>query len=155
MFHVTPEDENLNALLEMLTHLHREPVIVQKYLSEVRMGDKRIVLIDGDPGGAVNRLPLSGEIRSNIHIGGNVTRTTLSRRDREICEIIGPILKARGLVFVGIDVIGPYLTEINVTSPTGLQEINLFDGTRLETRIWDAIESRRTALSLPPVTMIR
>ncbi len=153
VFHITPADENLNALLEMFTHLYREPVIVQKYLSAVRMGDKRIVLIEGEPGGAVNRVPPLGEVRSNMHVGGRAMRTTLSRRDREICETIGPILKARGLVFVGIDVIGPYLTEINVTSPTGLQEINRFDGTRLESRIWDAIESRRTALSLPSVTV--
>ena len=153
VFHLTPADENLNALLEMLTHLYRdEPVIVQKYLPEVRMGDKRIVLIDGELGGAVNRIPLPGEIRSNVRVGGRTMRTTLSRRDHEICETIGPILKARGLVFVGIDVIGPYLTEINVTSPTGLQEINRFDGKRLESKIWDAIERRRTSLSCLPVT---
>ncbi|VBB68774.1 Glutathione synthetase [invertebrate metagenome] len=152
VFRITPEDENLNALLEMLTQFNREPIVVQKYLSDVRMGDKRIVLIDGEPGGAVNRVPQAGEARSNLHVGGRAVKTTLSRRDREICETIGPILKARGLVFVGIDVIGPYLTEINVTSPTGLQEINRFDGECLEARIWDAIESRRAALSSPPVT---
>ncbi|KAF0118495.1 MAG: glutathione synthase [Rhodospirillaceae bacterium] len=143
VFHLTPEDENLNALLELFPRLYRgEPVVVQKYLPQVREGDKRIILIDGAPAGAVNRIPLKGESRSNMHVGGRAVKTGLTARDREICATIGPILKDRGLVFVGIDVIGPYLTEINVTSPTGLQEIDRFDGVCLESQVWDAIESR-------------
>jgi glutathione synthase len=126
----------------MFTQLYREPVIVQRYLPEVRQGDKRIILIDGEPVGAINRVPRAGEARSNMHAGGQPLRSELTRREREICAILGPELKNRGLIFVGIDVIGDYLTEINVTSPTGLQEINRFDGTRLEMKIWDAIEAR-------------
>jgi glutathione synthase len=142
VFHIRPGDENLNALLEMFTQFYREPIIVQRYVPEVRLGDKRIILVDGEPAGAVNRVPAEGEARSNMHVGGRPVKTTLSRREREICEVIGPALKERGLVFVGIDVIGDYLTEINVTSPTGIQEINRFDGGRIEARIWDAIERR-------------
>ncbi|WP_119460492.1 glutathione synthase [Rhodospirillaceae bacterium SYSU D60014] len=142
VFHVKPEDDNLNALLELFTQLYREPVIVQRYLPEVRQGDKRIILIDGEPAGAINRVPAAGEARSNMHAGGRPMKATLTVREREICEAIGEALKSRGLVFVGIDVIGDYLTEINVTSPTGLQEINRFDGVQLEARIWDRIEDR-------------
>ncbi len=142
VFHLAPGDENLNALLEVFTQLFREPVIVQRYLPEVRDGDKRIILIDGEVAGAITRIPAAGEARSNMHAGGRPIKAELSARDREICEAIGPALKARGLIFVGIDVIGDYLTEINVTSPTGLQEINRFDDVQLERSIWDAIESR-------------
>jgi glutathione synthase len=142
VFHITPHDENLGSLLEMFTQLYREPVIVQRYLPEVRQGDKRIILIDGEPAGAINRVPQAGEARSNMHAGGKPLRSELTRREREICAILGPELRNRGLIFVGIDMIGDYLTEINVTSPTGLQEINRFDGTRLEMKIWDAIEAR-------------
>ncbi len=142
VFHVAPGDENLNALVEMLTAFNREPVIVQRYLPEVRAGDKRIILIDGEPAGAINRIPPAGEARANMHVGAKVVAATLDRRDREICAAIGPALKERGLIFVGIDVIGPYLTEINVTSPTGIQEIDRFDNVNLEGRIWDVIEGR-------------
>ncbi len=142
VFHITEGDENLNALLELFTQLYREPVIVQRYIPEVRQGDKRIILIDGEPAGAIARIPPPGEARSNLHVGGKAVKAELTTRDREICEAIGASLKRRGLVFVGIDVIGDYLTEINVTSPTGLQEINRFDNVRLEERIWDAIEAR-------------
>ena len=142
VFHVTPNDENLGSLLEMFTQIYREPVIVQRYLPEVRQGDKRIILIDGEPVGAINRVPMAGEARSNMHAGGKPMQSELTARERSICAAIGPDLKKRGLIFVGIDVIGDYLTEINVTSPTGLQEINRFDGTRLEMKIWDAIEAR-------------
>ncbi len=142
VFHIGPEDENLNALLEMFTELYREPVVVQRYLPEVRRGDKRIILVDGVPAGVITRVPAPGEARANLHVGGTPVQEKLSRRDREICEAIGPTLKERGLVFVGIDVIGDYLTEINVTSPTGVQEINRFDGVCLEADIWDAIETR-------------
>ena len=144
VFHVGPEDENLNALLEMFTELYREPIIVQRYLPEVRAGDKRIILINGKPAGAVNRVPPAGEARANLHVGARAQKAELDRRDLEICEAIGPVLKKRGLIFVGIDVIGGYLTEINVTSPTGLQEINRFNEVSLESGIWDAIEARLT-----------
>ncbi len=142
VFHVTPSDDNLNAMLEMFTALYNEPVIVQRYVPEVRKGDKRIILVDGEPAGAVARLPAQGEARANFHAGGRAEKTTLTARDREICALIGPALRDRGLVFVGIDVLGDYLTEINVTSPTGIQEINRLDGTKIEAQIWDAIERR-------------
>ncbi|MPZ11960.1 MAG: glutathione synthase [Kiloniellaceae bacterium] len=142
VFHLGPEDENLNALLELFTDLYREPIIVQRYLPEVRAGDKRIILIDGRPAGAINRVPAKGESRSNMHAGGRPERAALTRREHEICEAIGPTLKERGLIFVGIDVIGDFMTEINVTSPTGLQEINRFDDVCLEAEIWDVIEER-------------
>jgi glutathione synthase len=142
VFHIGPDDENLNALLELFTQLYREPVIVQKYLPEVRDGDKRIILIDGEAAGAVTRVPAKGEARANLHVGGKAMRSELTKREREICAAVGPSLREMGLVFVGIDVIGDYLTEINVTSPTGLQEINRFDGVKLEAKIWDAIEAR-------------
>ena len=145
VFHIAPGDENLNVLLEMFTEMYREPIIVQRYLPEVRAGDKRIILVDGEAAGAVNRVPPAGEARSNMHVGGVAEAATLSARDREICRVIGPTLKERGMIFVGIDVIGDYLTEINVTSPTGLQEINRFDGVCLEALIWDAIEVRVVA----------
>lgn len=142
VFHVDPEDDNLNALLEMFTGLYREPIVVQAYLPEVRAGDKRIILIDGRAAGAVTRVPAAGEARANLHVGGRALQTTLTPREREICETIGPDLKRRGLVFVGIDVIGDFLTEINVTSPTGIQEIGRFDGVSLEAQMWDAFEER-------------
>ncbi|MEQ8357428.1 MAG: glutathione synthase [Kiloniellaceae bacterium] len=142
VFHLGPEDENLTALLELFTGLYREPIIVQRYLPQVRRGDKRIILIDGRPAGAINRVPAKGEARSNMHVGGRAEKSELTPREKEICEAIGPALKERGLIFVGIDVIGDYMTEINVTSPTGLQEINRFDETRLEAQIWDVIEER-------------
>ncbi len=145
VFHIGPGDENLNSLLELFTQLYREPVIVQRYLPEVRAGDKRIILVDGVAVGAVNRVPAAGEARSNLHVGGQAVKAELTPRDREICEAIGPTLRQRGLIFVGIDVIGQYLTEINVTSPTGIQEINRFDAVKIEADIWDAIETRRSA----------
>ncbi|MBL8660609.1 MAG: glutathione synthase [Rhodospirillales bacterium] len=142
VFHVDPDDDNLNALLEMFTQLYREPVVVQRFLPEIRAGDKRIILVDGEAAGGVTRVPQPGEARANLHVGAIGEKTTLTRRDREICEAIGPELKARGLVFAGIDVIGDYLTEINVTSPTGIQEINGFDMTAIEANLWDAFEAR-------------
>ncbi len=143
VFHLRPEDTNLNSLIEFFRGVLDEPLMVQRYLPEVRQGDKRIVLIDGEAAGAINRIPPLDDARANLHIGGKAVKATLDARDREICEAIGPVLKARGLVFVGIDVIGGWLTEINVTSPTGLQEIDRFDGVSLEARIWDVIEARR------------
>jgi glutathione synthase len=145
VFHLRPDDANLNALLELFSERSREPVIVQRYLPEVRRGDKRIILIDGKPAGAINRVPASGESRSNLHVGGRAEKAPLTARDKEICAAIGPTLREKGLIFVGIDVIGDYLTEINVTSPTGLQEINRFDGVKLEADIWDAIEAKLAA----------
>jgi glutathione synthase len=142
VFHITPEDENINALLELFTQLFREPIIVQRYIPEVREGDKRIILVDGVAGGAIMRVPAKGEARANMHAGAQPMKTKLTKREREICEAIGPALRDRGMIFVGIDVIGDYLTEINVTSPTGLQEIRRFDGVALEENIWDAIEKR-------------
>ena len=142
VFHIGPEDENLTALLELFTQLYREPIIVQRYMPEVRQGDKRIILIDGEAVGAINRVPPPGEARANMHAGARPEQANLTGRDRELCAAIGPVLKKRGLVFVGIDVIGGFMTEINVTSPTGIQEINRFDGVCLEAGIWDAIELR-------------
>jgi len=142
VFRIQPGDENLGSLVELFTQYSREPLIVQRYLPAVRQGDKRIILIDGAPAGAINRVPAQGEARSNMHVGGRPEKAELTARDKEICAAIGPELKRRGLIFVGIDVIGDVLTEINVTSPTGLQEINRFDGVCLEADIWDAIEGK-------------
>ncbi|MEH6402309.1 MAG: glutathione synthase [Sneathiella sp.] len=142
VFHLKPGDENLTVVHELFTQFYREPMIVQKYLPEVRQGDKRIILVDGKPVGAINRVPPEGESRSNMHVGGSAMRSTLTPREEELCEIIGPSLKEQGLIFVGIDVIGDYLTEINVTSPTGLQEINRYDDVKLEAGIWDCIEEK-------------
>ncbi len=145
VFHLKPGDENLNSLLELFTGLYREPIIVQRYMPEVRAGDKRIILVDGEAVGAVNRVPAAGEARSNMHVGGRAEKAGLTDRDREICAAIGPSLRDQGLIFVGIDVIGDVMTEINVTSPTGIQEIGRFDGISIEAMIWDAIEARRAA----------
>lgn len=142
VFRVKPDDENLGAMLEMLTQFYREPVIVQRYVPEVRKGDKRIVLVEGEAVGAINRVPAEGEARSNLHVGGRPEPVALSPRDQTICKAIGPELKARGLVFAGIDVIGDYLTEINVTSPTGIAEIKRFGGADIAALIWNAIEAR-------------
>jgi glutathione synthase len=142
VFRVRPDDENLGALLEMFTTFYREPIVVQRYLPEVRKGDKRIILIDGEFAGAINRIPADGEARSNMHVGGKPVPTTLTARERQICDSLGPQLKKRGLIFAGIDVIGDYLTEINVTSPTGIQEVKRFGGPDGAKLIWDAIERK-------------
>lgn len=142
VFHVGPKDPNLSALVEVFSAMGREPFMVQRYMPEVMQGDKRIVLVDGKPAGAINRLPKTGEIRSNLAAGGRAEATTLTARELEICERIGPELSRRGLLFVGIDVIAGYLTEINVTSPTGIVAIDKFNGTNTAGLIWDAIESR-------------
>ncbi|MGZ6006130.1 MAG: glutathione synthase [Rhizomicrobium sp.] len=143
VFRVKPDDENLGSLLEMFTQFYREPVIVQRYLPEVRKGDKRIILVDGEFAGAINRVPAAGEARSNLHVGGRPEATTLTKREQDICAALGPELKKRGLIFTGIDVIGDYLTEINVTSPTGIQEVRRFGGPDIAKLIWDAIERRK------------
>jgi len=147
VFHITPDDENLNSLIEMFEGLYREPFIVQRYLPEVRDGDKRIILVDGEPVGAINRVPAEGEARSNMHVGGRAEKIGLTPREQDICAAIGPALREQGLIFVGIDVIGDYLTEINVTSPTGIQEIDRFDRVNLSALIWDAIEKRRVDIA--------
>ena len=152
VFHLKPGDTNLGSLVELFKTFLDEPLMAQRYIPEIRQGDKRIILIDGKPAGAVNRVPAAEETRANLHVGGRAEKALLTRRDHEICEMIGPTLHERGLIFVGIDVIGDWLTEINVTSPTGLQEIDRFDGVNLEGRIWDAIEgriNRRTEHALP------
>jgi glutathione synthase len=145
VFRLDPSDRNLAALHELFTGFSREPLIVQKYLPEVSAGDKRVILVDGEAAGAINRVPQPGETRSNLHAGGRAEKVALTDRDREICAEIGPVLREKGLVFVGIDVIGDWLTEINVTSPTGIQELERFDGIDVAGRIWDAIEARRRA----------
>ena len=145
IFRIKPDDENLAALLEMHFARSREPLMFQRYEPAVRLGDKRIILVDGEPMGAVNRVPAQGEARSNMHVGGRAEKSPLTQRDREICAAIGPTLRDQGMIFVGIDVIGDYLTEINVTSPTGLQEIARFDGVHIEQAIWERIEAKVAA----------
>lgn len=142
VFHVGKKDANLAALVELFGQVWREPFMVQKFLPDVSQGDKRIVLIDGIATGAINRLPKEGEIRSNLAAGGKAHPTELSPREQEICAALGPELARRGLVFVGIDVIAGYLTEINVTSPTGIVAIDAFNGTDTPAMICEAIERR-------------
>ena len=144
VFRLTPNDQNLNSLLEMFFTQSREPVIVQAYIPAVRQGDKRVILVDGEAVGAVNRVPEEGEARSNFHVGGIARATTLTARDLEICKAIGPELRRRGLLFVGIDIIGDYLTEINVTSPTGIREIDFLSKVNIASLTWDAIERNRS-----------
>jgi glutathione synthase len=143
VFRLKPEDENLGSLLDMFFASSREPLMIQRYEPAVRAGDKRIILIDGEPLGAVNRVPAAGDSRSNMHAGGRPEKTMLTAREREICAAIAPVLKQEGLLFTGIDVIGDYLTEINVTSPTGLQQIARFDNLNLAAAIWEKIEATR------------
>ncbi|WGW05373.1 glutathione synthase [Tropicibacter oceani] len=144
VFRLDANDKNLSSLHELFTGFSREPLIAQKYLPDVTAGDKRVILVDGEPVGAINRVPAAGEVRSNMHVGGRPEKIDLTARDREICAAIGPTLRDRGQVFVGIDVIGNYLTEINVTSPTGIQELERFDGINVAEKIWQAIEAKLT-----------
>ena len=143
VFHSTRDDRNLSSLLEMFGQMFREPFIAQEYLPAVRKGDKRILLVDGEPVGAINRVPAEHDARSNMHAGGRPEATELTAREREICARIAPALKARGFLFVGIDVIGDYMTEINVTSPTGIREVKKFGGADVASLLWDAIERKR------------
>jgi len=143
IFRIKPDDENLGALLDTYFANSPEPLMVQRYEPAVRAGDKRVILVDGEPLGAINRVPMEGDARSNMHAGGVAEPTEMTARDHEICERLGPTLKERGLIFAGIDVIGDYLTEINVTSPTGLQQVARFTGVHIEQAIWDRIEARR------------
>ena len=145
VFYLKPDDENLSSLLENLLGASREQLMIQAYIPEIRQGDKRIILVDGEPIGAINRIPADGEARANLHVGGRAAKVALTDRERDICAALGPVLRDRGLLFVGIDVIGDYLTEINVTSPTGLQELQRFDGTDGPALIWDAIERKVNA----------
>ena len=145
VFHLKPGDPNLSALLETFAAINREPMIAQQYLPAVVKGDKRIILVDGEPVGAINRVPQEGEARSNMHVGGRAEKVGLTEREREICARIGPTLREKGLIFTGIDVIDGWLTEINVTSPTGIQELERFDGVNAAEAIWAAIEKRLVA----------
>jgi glutathione synthase len=142
VFFIQEGDQNLVSLLELFEQAFREPFMVQKYLPDVRKGDKRIIIVDGEPVAGLNRVPAEGEARSNMHVGGRPELSELTVRERDICAAIGPALKERGMIFVGIDVIGDYLTEINVTSPTGIREIKRFGGPDIAVLIWDAIEKR-------------
>jgi len=143
VFRLDPNDRNFGSLYELFVGINREPLIAQKFLSDVSKGDKRVILVDGEPVGAINRVPADGETRSNMHVGGRPEKVDLTARDIEICERIGPLLREKGQIFVGIDVIGGNLTEINVTSPTGIQELERFDGINVAEKIWEAIEARR------------
>lgn len=145
VFRLGPDDKNLSSLHELFCGINREPLIVQKFLPDVSAGDKRVILVEGEPVGAINRVPQKGETRSNMHVGGRPEKIGLSARDLEICAAIGPLLREKGQIFVGIDVIGDYLTEINVTSPTGIQELERFDGTNTAEKLWEAIEAKRSA----------
>lgn len=142
VFRLQHEDTNLSSLVELFQNVFREPFIVQRYQPEVRKGDKRIILVDGEIAGAINRVPTSEETRSNMHVGGRAEPTEITEREREICAAIGPELKRRGLIFTGIDVIGDYLTEINVTSPTGIREVKRFGGNDIAAMIWDVVEEK-------------
>lgn len=145
VFHLQDGDRNMTSLLEMFDEMYREPFIVQRYLKDVREGDKRIILIEGEPVGAINRVPAESDARSNMHVGGKAEKTALTDREQEICARIGPELKRRGFTLVGIDVIGGLLTEINVTSPTGIREVKNFGGADIAALFWDAVETRATA----------
>jgi glutathione synthase len=142
VFRIAPEDSNAASLVELFQTVFREPFMVQQYRPEIKNGDKRIILVDGEVAGAINRVPPAGETRSNMHVGGTPQPTELTDRDREICARLGPELKKRGLLFAGIDVIGDYLTEINVTSPTGIRQVKDFGGADIAALIWDAIEAK-------------
>ncbi len=142
VFRLPESDRNLASLHELFIGINREPLIAQKFVPDVSAGDKRIILVDGEAVGAINRIPAEGETRSNLHVGGRAEKIALTARDKEICAAIGPLLREKGQVFVGIDVIGDYLTEINVTSPTGIQELERFDKIDVAGAIWDAIDAR-------------
>jgi glutathione synthase len=145
VFRLTDSDRNLASLHELFTGINREPLIAQAFLPAVSAGDKRVILIEGEPVGAINRVPQKGETRSNMHVGGRAEKAVLDERDLEICRRIGPVLRERGQIFVGIDVIGGRLTEINVTSPTGMQELERFDGVDIAAKFWEAVEARADA----------
>ena len=142
VFRIKPGDGNLSSMVELFQTVFREPFMVQEYRPEVKQGDKRIILVNGEIAGALNRVPQADETRSNLHVGGTAVPVELNNRDREICARLKPELKRRGLIFTGIDVIGPYLTEINVTSPTGIRQVKAFGGNDIAAMIWDVIEEK-------------
>jgi len=142
VFHLNRADRNLNALLEVSTDNGRRMIMGQRYLPEIRNGDKRLIVLNGQPLGATLRVPRADEHRGNIHVGGTCVRTTITARDRMIVDTLAPRLREDGLYFVGLDIIGDYLTEVNVTSPTGIQEINALDGVKLEATVIDFVEAR-------------
>ena len=146
VFLAAAEDRNLNAILEAVTRFESRPIMAQRYLAEIRNGDKRLIVLDGEPLGCTLRVPRDDENRGNIHVGGNCVKAEITARDREICAMMRPRLKRDGLYFVGLDIIGNYLTEVNVTSPTGIQEIDRLDEANLEARVIDFVESRVAAL---------
>jgi len=143
VFRLGPDDKNISSLHELFSGINNEPLIAQKFLPDVSKGDKRVILVDGEPVGAINRVPAKGETRSNMHVGGRPEKIELSQRDLEICAKIGPLLKEKGQIFVGIDVIGNWLTEINLTSPTGIQELERFNKENIAELIWEAIETKK------------
>jgi glutathione synthase len=145
VFRLTPQDGNFGSLYDLFAVTFREPWVVQRYLPAIRDGDKRIILVDGEFAGAVNRIPKPDDLRSNMVRGGAAAATTLTAREQHICERLGPALRARGLLFVGIDVIGGFLTEINVTSPTGIRAVSRLGGPDIAARIWEQIEAKRAA----------
>jgi len=147
VFHLKADDDNLTSLYEMFTLQYREAFIVQQYLPAVRMGDKRIILIDGEPVGAINRVPALGDARSNMHVGGRPEKSDLTAREKEICARLTPALRNQGFILVGIDVIGGMLTEINVTSPTGLREVRNFGGNDIASLFWDCVETKKKGLT--------
>ena len=149
IFKIEENDPNLNSLVELFNDISREPIIMQKYLSDVVFGDKRIILVNGTVAGAINRVPSQGEIRSNMHVGGVAVAVELTERDLEICNRVGPLMKEKGQVLVGLDIIGGMLTEINLTSPTGVQELERFDDINVAKSIWHSLELKhRTEFGL-------
>ena len=142
VFKIKKDDPNLSSLIELFHNISREPIIMQKYLPAVKLGDKRVILVDGLPVGAINRIPISGEIRSNMHVGGRAMEADLTPRDKEICDRVGPLMKEKGQVLVGLDIIGGMLTEINLTSPTGIQELEKFDNVNVTKKIWKCLERK-------------
>ncbi len=143
IFKITKEDPNLSSLIELFKNISREPIIMQKYIPEVEAGDKRVILVNGEPIGAINRVPSEGEIRSNMHVGGVAEPAHLSKRDMQICKKVGALMKKKGQILVGLDIIGGFLTEINLTSPTGIQELEKFNNLNVAEKIWICLENSR------------
>jgi len=142
IFKIGKDDPNLSSLIELFHNISREPIIMQKFLPDVKLGDKRVILVDGLPVGAINRVPIQGEIRSNMHVGGKALQVDLTSRDLEICKTVGPLMKEKGQILVGLDIIGDMLTEINLTSPTGIQELERFNNINVAKKVWECLEER-------------
>ena len=142
IFKIGKDDPNLSSLIELFHNISREPIIMQKFLPDVKLGDKRVILVDGLPVGAINRVPTQGEIRSNMHVGGKALQVDLTSRDLEICKTVGPLMKEKGQILVGLDIIGDMLTEINLTSPTGIQELERFNNINVAKKVWECLEER-------------